>query len=197
MAAVFLDACMGICWSLVYILAIALGIQQKTWCIPAVSICLNFSWEFWVVTFRLIHGGASGLAFYTQLGWLILDIGVLLTLICYFPKKHFVFVGLVVSLMIGWVLLFRLEWFLEFAFLDNALMSLLFIRRKLRDGTKGDSRLIGEAKLLGTLSSTVLEGVLRRNFFALYVGGICLILDAYYLLLVTQKTERRSKKQCD
>ena len=193
MMGVLLDTCSGVCWSIVYATAIVLGVRHKTWFIPAVSICINLSWEFWVVVFRFIHGGAEGRAFWIQFIWLLLDIGVFLTLVCNNTKKRICLSGLAVALLFGWLLLFWLDWWVEFAFIDNALMSFLFILHWRKDGGRSASRLIAGMKLIGTLSATLFEGIFCWSFLALYVGGICLILDAHYLRLVNRKAKGDTK----
>lgn len=195
MLAMLLDGCSGFCWSTVYVAAIALGIKRKTYLIPALSICLNFSWEFWAVAERMFHGTARGESFFIQTAWLMLDVGVFVTLLLYGPRKGTrlcwrSLVGLTAALAIGYVLLFRKGRFLEWAFWDNTLMSGLFIRHYRKGNRGGVSLLIAAAKLLGTLCNTILEGIICKNLAALWLGGICLILDGYYLIELSVGRER-------
>ncbi len=71
------------------------------------------------------------------------------------------------------------------AFLDNALMSALFLRRSYLSASPARrSRFLGICKLLGTLCATVVEGVLYWRSLLLWAGGICLLLDVFYLFVV-------------
>lgn len=76
---VILDWISGISWTLVYALAIYHGIKEARYCIPAVCICLNFSWELLAVMARAFTHSPLDSGFISQILWLVLDVGVLFT----------------------------------------------------------------------------------------------------------------------
>ena len=188
-----LDATNGICWSVVYVTAITLGFRHRTWYLPKVAICQNFVWELLVVINRL-QNGFFGFAFFVQLVWLLLDVGVLITWIKYdkatnFPQN-------IVILLLVFAILYTLaynagKW--EFAaFLINLIMSMGFVLREHRNGNCPDSAIIAVMKLLGTLAATILCGLLNRSPLILWLGGLCFLADSYYVGILFIK--RRGKK---
>lgn len=71
------------------------------------------------------------------------------------------------------------------AFLDNALMSALFLRRSYLSASPARrSRFLGLCKLLGTLCATIVEGLAYKHIIQLWAGGICLFLDALYFFVI-------------
>ncbi len=81
----YLDAVQFACWCCVYLYAIRNGFRYRTWCIPAVSICINFSWELWSVVLRL-RSGSVNYGLWVSAVWLLLDVGVAATLICHYRR---------------------------------------------------------------------------------------------------------------
>lgn len=185
--ALCLDAVMFICWCCVYLCAIRNGFRYKTWCIPAVSICINFAWELWSVILRL-RSGSINYGLMISAVWLLLDVGIAATLVCHYGRGRARLVpllGLTASVLAGSALL-RFEFALApVAFLSNVLMSALFLRRSYLSASPARrSRLLGVCKLLGTLCATMVEGVLQRQAIPLWAGGVCLLLDVFYLFVV-------------
>lgn len=160
-----LDATNGICWSIVYATAIILGFRHRTWYIPQLAICQNLSWEFLIVISRF-QSGSFGFAFFIQFVWLLLDVGILITWILY--DKCTSFIKKTVLLLLVFTALYTLaykadKW--EFAaFLINLIMSVEFIRRTYQNGHCPNSIFIATANLIGTLSATILYGLLYRTF---------------------------------
>jgi len=71
------------------------------------------------------------------------------------------------------------------AFLQNALMSALFIQMAItRRGLRGQTLNIAIAKWLGTLAPTILFGVIEGSGFILGLGIICSVFDLVYIGLV-------------
>lgn len=182
-----LDISSGICWSIVYIMAIVLGFQRKAWYIPKLAICQNFAWELLVVINRL-QSGSYGIAFAIQLLWLLLDIGVLITWLIYDRTGKYIWLkntGLLLGVSVAmYILAYRAgKW--EFAaFLINAIMSAGFVLRLYRNDTFPESVIIAGAKLVGTLAATILNGLIWWNPVLLWLGGLCLLLDGYYLISI-------------
>ena len=185
-----LDLISDICWSITYTAAIVLGAKRRTWCIPKLAICQNFAWEFWVVLDRFCTGGTRSVAFVIQFVWLLLDMGILFLWLRYDrnkgqPLKNAM---LLVVVMTAMYLLAYSGGYWEFAaFLINAIMSGLFILRASRDHSPWTSSVIASAKLVGTLAATILNGVIFRNGVILWLGGLCLIFDSYYLMTLRRK----------
>ena len=174
-----LDWCSGICWSIVYILAIVVGFRKKTYCIPWLCICLNFSWELLVVVKRYLSSSFYELGFVAQILWLLLDIVVLATWIMYDYKKTLfakalAFVGAFV-VMYCWTFCANM-WEIS-AFVINLLMSVLFLCRK--PGV-WSLKSIALLKMIGTISATVLNGWVFDSLIIVWLGGLIFIVDAYY-----------------
>lgn len=183
-----LDFICGFSWTVAYIAAIVRGFCNKTWCIPALSICMNFSWELCAVMNRVMNGSIFGLPFAMQLSWLTFDIGIFTSWLIFdrngkmsLHKKPLLFAA--VFLVVLWATLEMDQW--EFSvFLINAIMSAEFIYRLSIDAAPWTSRTIAITKLIGTLAATILNGLIFWNQTVLWLGGICLILDAYYVFLL-------------
>lgn len=215
----------GFFWALAYVLIIHRSVKDKTCGMPAAVLCLSFTWEF-VFGFLgapLVEAGSffdlsrQPLAMRIHnVVWFVLDCGILYTLLRYgrdeyekfhpgAPKKAFVplvltglavcFIGMVVSVY---------EWGdhngIYAAYIDNVLISLLFIRMLYRRGNAdGQSMWIGLSKCLGTIATFLLGGaVVRREFGVgkriffdmefLPLMKLCilliLILDIAYLIIL-------------
>lgn len=177
---VVLDWISGISWTLVYITAICIGINKKTYCVPGISICLNISWELWVVLIRVKQRSSLDSGFVSQLLWLILDFGVLYTWIRYAKesdwKKVLLLFGAAVAMA---VIELGVGLWAEAAFAINLIMSVTFLFRL--DKKTFVSLPIAVLKCLGTLPATILNGVLYKDGFVLAIGGLCLIADVYYI----------------
>lgn len=179
-----LDVTSGICWSIVYIVAIILGIKHKTSCIPSLAICQNFAWEFWVVVNRLCTHEIHSIAFVIQLTWLLLDVGILIIWLLFGKGSSKQFVKNILLLFLVMLIMFFLTLWAEkwefTAFLINAIMSLLFIIEEKQKTLKKNSVIIAISKLVGTLAATILNGIIWWNPLILWLGGICFFFDCYY-----------------
>lgn len=186
-----LDLINGIGWSLTYIAAIILGIKNRTWCLPSLAICQNFAWELLVVIDRMQNNAFHSMSFVIQLTWLLLDIGILLTWLCFDSqngRKYAPKIALFLSVFgLMYILAYRLSHWEIMAFWINAIMSAAFIYRKAVDSSKWTSKLISITKLIGSLAATIGNGLLQRNPFLLWIGGLCFILDLYYVLMLYRK----------
>ena len=178
---VILDWISGISWTLVYALAIYHGIRKKTYCIPAVCICLNFSWELLVVAVRVLTRSPMDSGFISQLLWLALDVGVLYTWLRYAsepPWKKKIVLFLTAAAVMATATLYAGFWE-ESAFIINFIMSVAFLFRM--DKGIFCSLLIAILKCVGTLPATILNGMLNRNLLILTIGGLCLLADLLYI----------------
>lgn len=186
------DLINGACWSVVYITAIIVGVKHKTWCIPKLSIFLNLSWEVLIVITRLANHNFNLLSFWIQLVWLLLDIGVLLTWILYekreasFKKILFDIILFCVSFSLMFLMAYLLDKWELAAYLINLIMSCAFVVRAVKKPGKWQSRLIAICKLAGTLAATILSGFILREYFLLWLGGLCLLFDIWYVIMLRQ-----------
>jgi hypothetical protein len=187
----------GVAWTVVYIVAIRIGFQQRTYAIPTAALALNFAWE----SIYAIHGLTTylGVQTFVNLAWAVADILIIYTFLRYGRAEFPGFVSR--PMFIAWsVLLFAtayvVQWLfvVEFgwadapkyaAFLQNLLMSGLFIAMFVaRGGPRGQSIVIAVAKWIGTLAPTIVFGVLAGSALILGVGILCSLFDLAYLGLL-------------
>ena len=186
---VILDWINCIAWSLAYIAAIIIGIKRRTWCIPGVAICVAFSWELLIVIFQLLHGELLSRGFLIQSIWLALDIPILLIwlLLSHMRWKNLLVLG--ATMGITFLMAYTTENWAQWAFAINLLISLAFIWRKVRDRSPWTSLWIACCKLIGTLAATIGDGLLNKNPIILWLGGLCLLADIYYIILLLMRTK--------
>jgi len=197
-----LMALSGIAWTIVYLEAIRLGFNHRTYAIPIAALGLNFSWEWTYAVIDLSNDPAQ-LQTWVNLTWALADCVILYTyfrfgrheLPAFVTKPLFVLWGVAIvalSFVVQW--LFIAEFGLDdlaaprySAFLQNLLMSGLFIAMFVgRGGTRGQSLVIAVAKWIGTLAPTILIGVLRDSPFILGIGILCSILDLAYIAILVR-----------
>ena len=187
----------GVAWTVVYVVAIRIGFQQKTYAIPAAALALNIAWESIYAT----RGLATDLSVQTfvNVAWAAADVLIIYTFLRYGRNELPGFVSR--PMFIAWsVLLFAtayiVQWLfiVEFgwadapkyaAFLQNLLMSGLFIAMFVaRRRPHGQSVVIAVAKWIGTLAPTIAFGALAGSAFILGLGILCSVLDLAYLGLL-------------
>jgi hypothetical protein len=207
----------GICWTVVYIDGIRLGFKDKSYAIPFYALALNFAWEL----LHTVYGFQTGVSVQVVINacWFVFDMGILLTYFKYgwqyFPHN------LPPRAFIGWSILGLLTaFFVEFAFikefgvavgagysafLQNLLMSVLFIDMLVKRGSReGQSLTIAINKWLGTLAPTILFGIIGDGGFPngslliLVLGMLCSVFDLIYIRLLRKlKTTRLAPLQAD
>jgi hypothetical protein len=211
----------GICWTVVYIDGIRLGFKHRSYAIPFFALALNFSWELLYTYYGF--QSTINLQAVVNAVWLIFDVGILITYFKY-GRKYFPaslpgfpsagtegnarpflcwsVVTLIAALGVEYA--FRKEFGVRVgagysAFLQNLLMSVLFISMLVRRGNReGQSLTIAVGKWLGTLAPTVLFGIIgdsgfpNGSFLIVVVGMLCSVFDLIYigLLLKTSPVER-------
>jgi len=193
----------GVCWTVVYIDGIRLGIKEQSYAIPFYALALNLSWEL----LQTFYGFQSDLSAPTVINavWFVFDVGILYTYFRY-GRKYFPR-NLPSGAFIGWSLVGLVTAFLvEFAFirefgvgdaagysafLQNLLMSVLFIDMLVKRGSReGQSLTIAINKWLGTLAPTILFGIIgaggfpRGSSLILVLGVLCSVFDLIYIWLV-------------
>jgi hypothetical protein len=187
----------GVAWTVVYVVAIRIGFQQRTYAIPAVALALNIAWES-IYGIRGLVTDTSVQTF-VNLAWAAADVVIVYTYLRYGRKELPEFVSrpmfLVGSLLIfatayivQWLFIVEFGWAEApkySAFLQNLLMSGLFIAMFVaRQGSRGQSIVIAVAKWIGTLAPTIVFGILAGSGFVLGVGLLCNVFDLAYLGLL-------------
>lgn len=207
----FLTILSGLGWMIVYEECIRLGFKQKTYAMPFFALGLNFAWEL-IYTLADIfieaHGPLTGLTLaqvIVNAFWVCLDVVILMSYFKYgikeWPKaidgKYFIpwsILGLICcfSLQIVFVLEFGFIMAAQYAaFLQNLLMSVLFISMYIKRGSmEGQSLLLAVAKWIGTLAPTVLFGILTYNPVILVCGIFCTVFDLIYIVLLMKENRK-------
>ncbi|MBD3669742.1 MAG: hypothetical protein HUJ29_03130 [Gammaproteobacteria bacterium] len=200
----------GICWTLVYIDGIRIGLRDHSYAIPFWALALNLAWE---IQYAVLGYQSYGLRAQTGINllWFLLDLGILYTFIRY-GKKYFpttlqpgkfyawIFLGIVSAIVIQW--LFYHEFGLipgakYSAFLQNLLMSILFVSMLVQRGSaEGQSQFIAINKWIGTLAATLHLGLLDEGpgTFILVTGVLIMIFDVLYIVLLQRVSSARSEK---
>jgi len=204
----------GVCWTIVYIEGIRIGFRDKSYAIPFYALALNFAWEGLYTSFGFRINGLNLQNIFNAV-WLTFDIGILYTYFK-FGQKYFR-TGLkgpsadrdgadktffIAWSVLGLVTAFALQYALlkEFgvakgagysAFLQNLLMSVLFIAMLAARGTReGQSLSIAVNKWIGTLAPTILYGLIgeggfpRGSFLILVAGILCSVFDLIYIRML-------------
>ena len=210
---IILTVISGICWTIVYIAGIRLGFKHRSYAIPFFALALNFAWE----SFYTYYGFQSAVTVQAVVNavWFVLDIGILVTYFKfgrkYFPAQLPGYSSANAmnnaSAFISWSVLALVAAFLvEFAFrkefgvrvgagysafLQNLLMSVLFINMLVKRGSReGQSLTIAFSKWLGTLAPTILFGIVGEagfpngSYLIVVLGTLCSVFDLIYIRLL-------------
>jgi len=192
-----LSAVSALGWNVVYVYAIILGFKQKTYAIPLWALGLNFAWEA-IGAYNVVVSGSNFLFWQTWIDivWCLLDVGIIVTYFLYGKKEFakranpklfvpwalFVFA---VCFLLQYAFTMQFEWGAGrdyAAFLQNLLMSVLFIEMLHRRQSKeGQSLVIAAAKWIGTLAPTIIC-LMAGNSFLLILGILCSVFDIIYIL---------------
>jgi hypothetical protein len=200
---IILTVVSGICWTVVYIEGIRVGFRDRSYAIPFYALALNFAWEL----LHTVFGFRTGVSLQTIINtvWFTFDVGILYTYFRY-GRKYFPR-NLPSSWFTGWSILGLLmalgveyAFIREFgvavgagysAFLQNLLMSVLFINMLVKRGSReGQSLTIAVNKWIGTLAPTILFGIVgdggfpKGSFLILVLGIFCSIFDLTYVRLL-------------
>jgi len=207
----------GVLWTIVYIDSIRIGIKDKSYAMPLWALGLNIAWEFLYFTLGYKTAGLVGQVVINGV-WFLLDIGLVYTFFRYgrryFPRrlKTNWFYGwgilvLVVTFVVQYAFLLEFEGMMAAAysaFLQNLLMSVLFIAMLVKRGSsEGQTMLIAVSKFVGSLAPTISIGILgsapysEPNTFVLMIGILMVIFDLVYIwmLAAIRQNEKREKNQ--
>jgi len=188
----------GVAWTVVYVVAIRIGFQQRTYAIPAAALALNIAWESIYAANGVVTGNLSVQTF-VNVAWALADVVIVYTFLRYGRHELPDFVSR--PMFVAWAVLifaaaYIVQWLFiaEFgwteasryaAFLQNLLMSGLFIAMFVaRRGPRGQSIVIAVAKWIGTLAPTIAFGALRGSAFILGLGVVCSVFDLAYIGLL-------------
>jgi len=195
----------GLCWTIVYIEGIRLGLKDRSYAIPFVALALNLAWELLhtIFAFQLrdsLQATINGI-------WFLLDLGIVYTYIK-FGRKYFSSslpgARFAVWTVLVLVMAFAVEYVFtrEFgifrggayaAFLQNLIMSILFIQMLVSRGSReGQSVLLAVNKWIGTLAPTIQFGILNNlglqqgHVLIVVTGGFCCVFDLIYIWLLAR-----------
>jgi hypothetical protein len=201
----------GLCWTIVYIEGLRLGLKDRSYAIPFFALALNIAWEF-IHTISGIRESA-GLQTFINAIWFMFDLGIIYTYFR-FGRKYFVR-WLPQAWFAPWSVLVLLTAFAveyaftrEFgnfkggayaAFLQNLLMSILFIDMLASRGSReGQSLLLAINKWIGTLAPTIQFGVIgdlgfpKGSLLVFIIGGLCSVFDLIYVWLLARCASLRT-----
>ncbi|HKY29705.1 MAG TPA: L,D-transpeptidase family protein [Pyrinomonadaceae bacterium] len=201
----------GLCWTVVYIEGIRIGLRDRSYAIPFYALALNIGWEL-LYTYYTFQTTLSVQAIVNAI-WFLCDLGILYTYLKY-GRKYFPRY-LPSSAFITWTMLILVTaMFVQYsfarefgvrvgagysAFLQNLLMSILFIVMFVRRGSsEGQSLSIAINKWIGTLAPTIQYGILgdggfpNGSFLILTAGIFCSIFDLIYIAMLTASRKQAS-----
>jgi len=202
---IILTVISGLCWTIVYIEGIRLGVKHKTYAIPFFALALNLAWELLHAILGLTH--KPDLQTLINCIWFIFDLGILWTYLKfgrkYFPTQIATWFPIWIVLVLLTAFLVEYAFVRQFgaflggayaAFLQNLLMSVLFINMLVGRGSReGQSLTIAVSKWIGTLAPTILFGVIGSrtlggpNFLMLVAGGLCSLFDVIYIFMLVRR----------
>ena len=189
----FLTLLSGICWTIVYLKSIHVGIKDKTYAMPLFALALNISWEG-LYSFTGLMSNAASAQNWINLIWFLFDILIVYTYFKfgktefskYADAKFFIPWSLLIFIM---SIVIQYAFLIEFgklgpvysAFIQNLIMSVLFINMIVtRENTKGQNLTIAISKWIGTLAPTILIGM-QGNMLAMILGIFCSVFDIIYI----------------
>jgi len=206
----FLALITGVCWTIVYIKLIRVGLKEKTYGMPFLALALNFAWEGLYAYIGITNKFINIETFFILI-WFLLDIVIVYTYLKYGAKYLPSFKAKKIftpwtELIFIMSFIIQYYFYLEFgsssklysAFILNLIMSILFINMLFtRQDTKGQNLIIAISKWLGTLAPTIYFGLIERNNFILALGVFCSIFDIIYIYFLnnTKKTSVKPRNK--
>lgn len=185
-------------WIIACLDAFRIGLRDKTYGVPFVSIALNTMWVLIGGTWYVVSMGCRSFAL-VFLVWGIIDI-LLLTTYFRFGYREFesmsgqskpVFIGCTVLAFLcagAWQAVFCYNsdlWLIDTAFTLMLLTSMMFVYMLLvRKSSRGQSMLIAVAKCIGSLGPTLYGWIRMRDCFMTGIGAVCFIIDCAYIVLL-------------
>ena len=201
-------------WTTVYITSIYIGFKEKTYCIPFVSLCINYAWELYFSFSSVQCGTATHWCAQRIINivWCLFDTLIVIQLLIYgykyFSKIIHKYVWystliFIFSSALTFINLFQASFDPSggiAAFADNYLMSCLFISffyvRKATSGQnlEGQSLIIAICKFIGTLANSISWGLCSgmNAPVLVYIYVMIALLDVFYtgLLFYAKYTKK-------
>lgn len=186
----------GIAWTIVYLECIRLGFKESTYSMPLFALALNVAWEG---IYSVVDLKSFSVQTVANIVWFVFDLLIVYTYFKYgkqdFDTNTQRFFLLISLIVFATCLLIQLAFYWQFglrygsrysAFLQNLVMSILFINMLFKRGnTRGQSLIIAIAKWLGTLAPTILMGCWQEtNVYILVCGALCSVFDLIYIFLL-------------
>jgi hypothetical protein len=196
----FFGLASGIFWIITYACVIRQGLLDRTYAMPFLALAMNITWEF---LFTFVYPSVGGIMQESiNAIWFAADVAIIAVFLKYwrsdYPKSlpesyfwpmfAFAFV-MVTPVMVATVSVFgRDDGSVYTAFVDNLIMSALFLGMLLRRGNRrGQSMWIAWGKLLGTLTASVSQYLYDPgNVLWLVIYIEILILDLVYVILLSK-----------
>ncbi|HEV7423373.1 MAG TPA: hypothetical protein VGO30_26630 [Mycobacterium sp.] len=196
----FFGLASGIFWIITYACVIRQGLLDRTYAMPFLALAMNITWEF---LFTFVYPSVGGIMQESiNAIWFAADVAIIAVFLKYwrsdYPKSlpesyvwpmfAFAFV-MVTPVMVATVSVFgRDDGSVYTAFVDNLIMSALFLGMLLRRGDRrGQSMWIAWGKLLGTLTASVSQYLYDPgNVLWLVIYIEILILDLVYVILLSK-----------
>lgn len=201
----FLTILSGLCWTLVYVESVRIGLKQRSYAIPVFALALNIAWEVLYTYLGFTSAKGPDAQAFVNAVWAIADLGIVYTYFRFgyrywpraFSRRTFVAWSL---LVFAAGLLLQVLFEREFgpslgarysAFLQNLLTSALFINLFVqRGGAEGQTLTIAVSKWIGTLAPTILFGWIDGSLFILAIGFLCGVFDLIYVGLLLWAREQ-------
>lgn len=202
----FLTLLSGVAWTLVYIDGLRIGLKDKSYAMPLWALGLNLAWELQYFLLGARHAGPTPQTIINGF-WFLFDLGLVYTYFRYgrkyFPRNFkpvvFYLYGVLV-IAVGFII--QDAFLQEFegimggtyaAYLQNLLMSVLFIHMLVRRGSReGQTMLIAVSKFIGSLAPTIQFGLLGIGPFAepqpfvLVIGALMALFDVIYIVMLAR-----------
>ncbi|GLE54526.1 transmembrane-type terpene cyclase [Mycobacterium montefiorense] len=190
----------GIFWIITYACVIRQGLLDRASAMPFLALAMNITWEF---LFTFVYPSVGGvMQEVINLIWFAADIAILAVFLKYWrsdypkslPEVYFwpafvVTFVMVAPMMIATVSVFgRESGSVYTAFVDNLVMSALFLSMLIRRGDRrGQSMWIAWGKLLGTLTASISQYLYTPgNVLWLVIYVEILVLDVLYVVLLSK-----------
>jgi hypothetical protein len=184
-------------WVVAYILIIRRGFLEKTYGVPMLALVGNIVWEF-LFGFFIRPPGSDLLNLWTIINvvWFGIDVVIFWQMLKFgvnekWPSARFFYGSIIIAVIFALgaelAITYQLgDWEGQYAsFIDNLMMSVLFINMLYNRGVKGQSLYIAVSKLIGTLAISIAYLMRFPNApLQWYLSGAILFFDLLYVGLL-------------
>ena len=187
-------------WATAYILIIRRGFLEKTYGVPMVALVGNIVWEF-LFGFFIRPPGSEPINLWTIINvtWFCIDLVIFWQMLKFgvnekWHSKRFFYSSIVITVIFALgaelALTYQLsDWEGQYtSFIDNLIMSILFINLLYSRGVRGQSIYIAISKMIGTLAISI-DYLVSYPTAPLqwYLSGAILFFDLLYTGLLYAK----------